>query len=213
MKTTRKCKVCKCKFEPKYSTLQPVCTNPACMIEYARLEREKELKKDAKDWISKTKEKNKTHGEHENDLQREINTIARLIDKDQNCISHDGPCRSADGGHYHSVGSSNNVRFNLFNVWSQCDSCNRRKGSNRTGYDDGLKRLFGYDLWLYINEGMRIEFSEVKLMIFELKAAIVSAREIIRELRKDDRVYSTQERIDLRKEINERIGIYINKNK
>lgn len=148
------------------------------------------------------------HSDYENILQQLINKIVRLIDQGNPCISHNGMGKKINAGHYHSVGSNNSLRFNLFNIFSQCEGCNNFKGSNRTGYDEGLKKLFGFDEWLYINEGILLKYREVKLSVPELKEAITKCKEIIVKLQKDKSIRSPEERLQMRYELNRQIGIY-----
>ena len=159
-------------------------------------------------WKKEVKEKHKTHGDYESLLQDNINLIVRLIDYGHPCISHDGMCKKENAGHYHAIGGNNSIRFHLFNNWKQCEHCNSYQSSNRSGYDKGLKALFGFDFWLYVNEGIVRDYPYIKLSIPELKEKIAIARQIIKELESDKQVYSVQERIDLRRRYNERIGVY-----
>jgi hypothetical protein len=206
---SKKCKYCKQPFMPRFSSFQKCCENPTCVIENGKEDKKKEFQS----WKKKVEEKNKTHSDYENELQPVINEIARLIDKGHNCISHEGKCKKLNGGHYHSVGSNNSVRFNLFNLYLQCFSCNGFKSSNRTGYDEGLKREFGHEHWLYVNEGMRLEYPHVKLTIPELKEAIAEAKRIVKELLITDIIYTNELRLRLRETYNKRLKIYTHETK
>ena len=53
-----KCKVCKDKFTPKYSSLQKTCGKPYCAIEHSREGRRKERKKLEEKRKGKTIDKN-----------------------------------------------------------------------------------------------------------------------------------------------------------
>jgi len=168
----------------------------------------KEYKDLARFDIKRLKEKNITHGDYEGMLQTEINTIVRLIDKGHVCMSHGKHGKKINAGHYHSIGSNNSLRFNLENIWLQCESCNGYKGSNRSGYDKGLVETYGQTYFLRINQDIVREYPLVKMSIPELKEKIVIAREIVKELKAADNIFSTDERIEYRKFYNKQIGIY-----
>lgn len=204
-----KCRNCKIPFEPRYA-LQSCCS-ATCAIQYAK-DNPKLVKKVERDsfnsWKKEVKEKHMTHGDYESLLEDEIRAIVRLIDKGHLCMSHQGKCKKANAGHYHSKGHNNSLRYHLFNIWLQCESCNSYQSSNRSGYDKGLKELFGFEFWLNINEGIVNRYPFIKLSIPELKDKIAIAKQIVKELTAADKTFTTQQRIDLRKELQERIGIY-----
>jgi hypothetical protein len=204
-----KCKNCKIPFEARYPMQS--CCSAVCAIQYAK-DNPKLIKKVERDsfnsWKKEVREKHRTHGDYENLLQTEINTIVRLIDAGHNCISCQKPPKKKNAGHYHSVGSNNSLRYHLFNIWLQDEHCNGYQSSNRSGYDKGLKELFGFGFWLNINEGIVRQYPFIKLSIPELKEKIVIARQIAKELTAAGKTFTTQERIELRKEYQERIGIY-----
>ena len=155
------------------------------------------------------------HGDYENLLQDEINRIVRLIDYGQNCISC-GKKISTSGydstgkpqaSHRFSVGSNNSLRFNLYINHCGCYRCNVQLSGNPDGYDDGLNAVYGKEYFELVH-GQKLIYPLVKLSIADLKEKIVTAREIVRELKSVGLTYSQEERIQLRKEYNERIGIY-----
>jgi len=208
----KKCKACKKPFTP-FNSLQVVC-GPSCaalLVKHAPEEANKAVRAMDRKWVKDTRQKHKEndHGYHEKLLETEINTIVRLIEKDQLCISHGKPPLKRNAGHYHSVGANNSIRFHLENIWLQCESCNGPKGSNRSGYDKGLVDTFGQEYFLRINQDIVRMYPLVKLSIIELQDAIKIARQIVKELTKLDMVYSNEMRVRLRKEYNKRIGIYL----
>jgi len=92
-----------------------------------------EVEKQKKREHVKAKRKSKTLSTVKNELQTLINKIARLIDTGKGCHScnhgWDGNfTRQIHGGHFYSVGSNEYIRFNIFNIYSQCSICNHRKG-------------------------------------------------------------------------------------
>ena len=139
----RKCKMCKEKFEPKYNSVQMVCS-PKCAINYSK---QLEENKKAKEWIKRKKKMSneiKTRSEHLKELQTIFNKFIRLRDKDKPCISCNKPLKEKyDAGHYRSVGSTPELRFNEDNVHGQCVYCNQHLHGNLIEYRKGLKKRIG----------------------------------------------------------------------
>lgn len=133
----KKCKVCKIPFEPKYSTVQQVCSVDCAKV-YSAKKREKQRKESTKAWNKEKriiKQKLKSHSEHLKDLQKIFNQYIRLRDKDEPCIS----CKTTksevwDAGHFRAVGSHPELRFEELNVHKQCRKCNGYWGGNLINY-------------------------------------------------------------------------------
>lgn len=199
---SKKCKVCTKEFIPSNS-LQRVC-GVACAIEDGR-------KKETEKWKKEIKEKHKTHSDYENELQPVINEICRIIDKDQLCICCGGGCSNinkANAGHRFSVNSNNSLRFSLHNVHISCTHCNKHKSGNPDGYDEGLISVYGKEYYEYVKFELKRLYPLVKLTPMELMEARVKAMKIRNELKKLDKVYTPEERIELRHRVNKEIGIY-----
>ena len=135
-----KCKCCKEKFEPKFF-LQKFCMDKSECIS-AHLEYAKEQKQKA--WNKKKKvikESLKTHKDYLKEAQIEFNTFIRLRDKDKPCISCGNLLTGKfDAGHFYSVGSTPELRFNEDNVHGQCVFCNRHKHGNLIEYSENLPK-------------------------------------------------------------------------
>ena len=201
----RKCKHCKDEFEKK-QPLQSVCS-PYCGIQRT-LELKK--KKESKDWKKEKKvikEKLKSHSDYEKELQALINQIANLIDNNHNCMSCSGNGK-VNAGHYHSVGSNNSIRFNLFNIWRQCYRCNVQLSANIIGYDNGLISYLGKSKWEYIKFDLVRLHPFIKLSKEELDEKKAIARGIIKYLKLQDRTFTREERISLRERFNTELSIY-----
>jgi hypothetical protein len=129
------------------------------------------------------KERLKTLGDYKQDLQKEVNTIIRLIDSGCKCISCGTLFGQMQAGHYRAVGGWENLRFNLNNIFLQCSRCNdpKRKGGNVIKYREGLIETFGQDTMNYI-DGLNIEHPFVKPSKIELQERIQIARRLIRVL-------------------------------
>lgn len=141
-------------------------------------------------------------------LEKEINLIVRLIDKDKGCISCSHGNTSdftmqAHAGHYHSVGSSQSIRFNLFNIYKECSQCNLYLSGNEKGYRAGLIHRYGEEAFEYIYN-LKAVYPELKLSREEKFEAINKARDIVKRLKKGE--------VLTRKYCNEYIGIYTKSN-
>ncbi len=228
--TTRKCRDCKTKFDiPSENPFAEFCSDRCRQsftekaIAKARSNQErnrKKLVKEASDRsrheIKRLKEKGLTHGDYENMLQKEINTIVRLIDYGANCISCNRPISTVgykmtgkpQASHRHSVGSNNSIRFMLFNNFVGCYRCNVQYAGNPDGYDKGLEATFGKEVAEYVKYEIVRLYPIIKLSIPELKDKIAAAKEIVKELKSVGNTYSVQDRLELRREYDVRIGIY-----
>ena len=198
----KKCKICSNEYLPRNS-LQRVCSVP-CSIEDAR-------RKEHEKWKKEIKEKHKTHSDHENELQPIINEITSLIDKGMDCICCNAKITStnkANAGHRFAVGGNNSLRFNVHNVHRNGVCCNKWRNGNPDGYDEGLIRVYGKTYYEYVKFGLKTLYPLVKLTPTELMAARAKAMKIRNELKKLDKVYTPDERIELRDRVNKEIGIY-----
>ena len=210
----RKCCICKNKYEHKSNTIISVCENYDCRSAYAigyyqkqKLAKEKKAKSD---WAAEKKvlkEKVKGIPELKKDLEKEINTISRLIDFQSGCISCGGHT-TPSGGHYHSVGANGAIRFNLDNIHLQDYGCNGEKGGNIHKYDLGLIERYGKEYWEYVKFDLVAKYPVLKMKIFEYKEKIDTARGIVKWLKLQSKTYTPKERLELRKLYNNQIGIY-----
>lgn len=146
----------------------------------------------------------KTIGKLKSELQKEVNTIVRLMDADKGCVScnhgHNTPfTRQAHAGHYHSVGSSNSIRYHLDNIHKQCSICNNYRSGALREYKQGLIKRYGED-YAEIVEGLKVKYPYIKLSRQEYGKALKIARKIIREI-KQGRDYT-------RNEVNQLLEIY-----
>lgn len=155
----KKCKICKEKFIPK-RPLQQVCS-ALCGAKYASNQKQKAWKKEKK----VRKEKLKTRSEHLNELQRVFNKWIRERDKDEPCISCGKPNGGEQAGHYRSVGSSPELRFNEDNVHGQCVYCNKHLHANLIFYRKNLIKKIG----IKAVEELERNHEPLKLSVDEIK--------------------------------------------
>lgn len=200
-----KCRQCKAKFTPRFF-LQKTCEDVNCIITYSKILREK---KEQKEWAKR--KGNLKFDNYSNDgyrskvIQPIVNEIARLIDYGLPCISS-GTVGKPQGGHYISTGANNSISLNLHNIHIQSYHSNVELSGDEARYRLGLIRWYGNDYFEFI-EGLRhlkgIDLSKQRLS--ELKPLISQIRN---DLKRDLKKRTPQERIELRNEINENIGIY-----
>jgi len=80
-----------------------------------------------------------------------FNKYIRLRDGNSNCIScgrnHDGQYHA---GHYRSVGSCPELRFDSRNCWKQCAPCNNHLSGNIVNYRASLVGRFGVGIIDYL---------------------------------------------------------------
>ncbi len=150
------------------------------------------------------KQRAKTLGNLKNELQKEVNAIARLIDIDRGCIScnhgYGGVfTRQAHGGHYYSVGGHSNLRFNLHNIHRQCSVCNNHNSGELRGYRLGLINRYGED-YMKMVDGLKLKHPILKITKHECEVAIKTARGIIRKIKSGQDF--------TRSEVNELLGLY-----
>jgi hypothetical protein len=86
----------------------------------------------------------KTHGDWLKEVQTQFNRYIRLRDRAKGCIT----CGKAlegkyDAGHYYSVGSTPELRFDADNVHGQCVACNQHLHGNLIEYTERLTVRIG----------------------------------------------------------------------
>jgi hypothetical protein len=210
-----------CKFCQKFfvkARIGQKCCSIECTLEYLKtipkkeyFNAETEAKKENKAWKERKKElilKHETLSDCYTLLQKEINTIAREIDKGYSCISSGRFAVSYDGGHYYSVGAAGNLRFNLHNIYAQSVHDNRDKHGNLVKYRERLIAIFGITHFEYI-ESLHAIYPKLDLSKDEVKEKTKIARDIVKELKHRENSFTLKERIEKRHEYNQRIGIYL----
>ena len=175
---TKKCKFCQKPFQSMRS-LQQVCS-PSCGIALAQV---KQAKKNDKEYDKVTKElkkKLKTRGDYLRECQTAFNAFIRLRDKDLPCIScqrhHTGQYHA---GHYRSVGSAPELRFNELQVNAQCSACNNYLSGNLIEYRKNLIKKIGLDAV----ERIEGNHDMPKLSIQEIQELTVFYKQKIKEIK------------------------------
>ena len=198
----RKCK-CGNEFEPIYRNgilVSKLCYS--CIVKKSNAKRLSNARKEKKEGL----ERLKTHSDYENELQTEINKIARLIDYGQPCICHPN-LKNENGGHLKAVGGNNNIRFNLHNIHGQSIHSNKHKSGEPLLFFEGLRRVYGNDYAEYCLN-LNALYPSIKLSKQELKDIRLKCLKIVNYLKKEERIYSCKERIELRNKYNLELNIY-----
>lgn len=196
------------KFNSQYCLETEACISAWRQDRISGLSKQKEVKRKAETKIAK--ENIKTKSDYEKDLQKEINSIVRLIDRNGHCISTLKPLNEKfDAGHLFSVGSNPTLRFNLFNIYSQSVHANQYLSGDQINFLGGLSHFYGSEHTSYVLT-LKSRFKSLKLSQDELREKIRIARSIVKELKADERMnFDYPERLEMRRKINRKIGIYL----
>lgn len=170
-----------------------------------------DFEKQKKQIWNKKKESIKTKLETKSDLekklQKEINLIVRLIDKGHKCISSGRELgNSYDAGHLYTTQAQPTIRFNLFNIFAQSVHDNQHKSGNELEYFFRIGELFGKEFQDFVVSLKQID--ALHLSKDELRDKTSIARSIVKWLKLQDRTFTKEERITMRSDFNNQIGIY-----
>ena len=179
----KRCPCCKHTFTPLCS-MQKVC-GPLCAAAWAKKladQKAARAKRDERKSLRDRMEKAKTRGDHLRELQQAFNAWIRLRDAGQACIScgrHHGGKWNA--GHYRSVGSCPELRFEPLNVHLQCEPCNTYLSGNLIAYRVNLIQKIGLEKveWL---EG---KHEPIKLALSQIEQMKAFYRAEVRRLKKE----------------------------
>jgi len=208
-----KCSICGTKFTPKFSSLEKCCSETDCRVKWSmqvvskqKIAKEKKAKQEYTKEKLEAKEKLKTISEWKKELQIEINSIVRAIDKGYPCIATGSFDGKVNAGHYIGTLANPTIRFHLENIWLQSEHSNTWKSGDTIRYQQGIVSLYGKDYLEYMNSLQSIE--PIKLSIQDVKEKIPIARSILKWIKLQDRKFSLEERISLRRKFNNDLGIY-----
>lgn len=180
---------CSIKFVPQRLG-QAVCS-PACALATKDVNQQKARKSLAqveRREIRVRKEKLKSRADHLREAQAAVNEFIRLRDAHLPCISCDSQPNDHDlmtgsrwdAGHYRSVGSCPELRFEPLNIHRQCVRCNRNLSGNAVEYRIRLVLRIGAEKvdWLEGPHPAR------KYTVEEIKAIKADYRAKTRELKR-----------------------------
>jgi len=176
-----KCKICRAEFT-KRSMTHKVCSD-SCAVELLRKTREEaKLKADRTERVETKKalERLKTRSDWLKDAQVVFNQYIRERDKAEPCIScqrfHQGQYHA---GHFVSVGSRPNLRFDEQNVHRQCAPCNNHLSGNIIHYRMNLIKKLGVEAVVRLET----DFEPKKYTIDDLKEIIIIYRKKVKMLK------------------------------
>jgi len=147
---SRKCKSCKTEFTPT-RPMQKVCS-PECAYTLVKEKADRDRRKEAiKDRLSVRKRLDamQTLPQLVKKAQTAFNAFIRARDEGKPCIScgieltESGIGGGVDCGHFRSVGSAPNLRFEENNAHAQCKRCNRYLSGNAIEYRKRLIERIG----------------------------------------------------------------------
>jgi len=181
----RKCRYCNSEIPKTKDCTEPVKKAGFCTIDHmakhgiekAKAAREKKQRADNK----KAKERLKTRGDYAKEAQAEFNRFIRLRDNGESCISCQKPPKKKNAGHYRSVGSCPELRFEPLNCHLQCEHCNTYLSSNAIEYRINLVKKLGCEAVAWL-EGPH---EPKKYTIDELKSIKAEYREKANKLAKE----------------------------
>lgn len=147
-----RCKNCRNKFEPRFSTLEKYCWNPDCKT----IEALKKLQKIKRAETKKRKEQKRKLVEDLETIQKKVlrvqatfNTYIRLRDNGKECVScHtilNSKKKKFDAGHLFNANNHWNIRFDPQNVNGQCVKCNKHLHGNLLPYRKKLIQRYGQE--------------------------------------------------------------------
>ena len=209
----KKCKICKSAFEPKNNFI-PVCENIDCKTQYAmsvvekqKIATDKKKKSDDRKYkTDKNIELMSSDKYRAKILQPAINEIARLIDFGQACIATGSFEGKMAGGHFIAVAANRTICLNLHNIFIQSFHSNSWKGGDNLRYREGIRNTFGQE-YLDFMEGLQ-RHPKIGLSKNDMIEIYENACKIRLKLRKNEKLRSPKERIELRNQINLELGIY-----
>lgn len=187
----KKCRVATCRASFVPSRMGQAVCSPACaMIDAPRHEPKarKALADIERKDIMVRKEKLKTRADHLREAQAAVNEYVRLRDAHLPCISCDSTPNDNDlmtgsrwdAGHYRSVGSCPELRFEPLNIHRQCVKCNRNLSGNAVEYRIRLVQRIGAETVAWL-EGLH---APCKYTVEEIKAIKAKYRAMTKELKK-----------------------------
>ena len=143
------CKVCRAHYAPR-SPMQVVC-GPLCAIQHAAKAREKKAKaaqQEEKRQDRAKRESLKKISELEEECRKIVQHIARIRDRNDECISCELPANwdgQWHGSHFRSHGACSALQFNLWNIHKSCWICNKLYSGRIDQYEVKLVKKVGQE--------------------------------------------------------------------
>ncbi|MET3813330.1 recombination protein NinG [Pantoea sp. UYEF8] len=151
----KKCPICTTEYIPR-SSLQKVCHNYRCALEFNRQVDERNAAREQRkqerlqrDDLRQRRERLKGKSEWNREAQAAVNKFIFWRDYGDPCIACGKPLNygvrggAVDASHYRSRGAAPWLRFNVFNNNAGCVHCNRDLSGNLIPYRINLIEKFG----------------------------------------------------------------------
>lgn len=153
MANKRKCKQCGEYFNEGIKTPAGFFCSPSHAIEFARGKQKRDfdrkrlkLEREQRKEIKERKIAIRPRSWYVKEAQKWFNKFIRLRDKNEPCIScgrhHNGQYHA---GHYRTVGSTPELRFDELNCHKQCAPCNNNLSGNIVNYRQALIAKIGME--------------------------------------------------------------------
>lgn len=154
----------------------------------------------------KEKEKKDKFVDYKTKLQEPINLIVRLLDIGLPCLARNYHPGQMHAGHVFARGGNQYIRYNLHNIHRQSAQSNGKQNDDGL-LREGLVNEYGQDYMDFISE-LR-QTPKLEYLHHEYKSFYKHACAIANELKRQGRIFPTiEERIFMRNEINNQLGIY-----
>ena len=165
----KKCAICRQPFLP-FRTTTKVCgwECAAKLAEQARVKIERKQYREAKTKL-------KSRSDWMREAQTAFNSYIRARDTGKPCISCGSRTGKKNAGHYRSVGSCPELRFEPLQVWLQCEHCNSYLSGNLINYRIELERRIGTEKLAWIegpHEPKKYSIDDLKAIKAEYKAKL-----------------------------------------
>ena len=145
-------------------------------IDYACTQAPKMAAKKMRAENREAKQRIKTRSEWLKEAQAAVNAYVRARDRKLPCVScgrfHEGQYHA---GHYRSVGSAPELRFNTHNIWRQCSPCNNHLSGNLIPFRVELLNRIGAEMLAWLegkHEPKRYTIDDLKIIKADYKAKL-----------------------------------------
>lgn len=140
-------------------------------------------------------------------FQPKFNELIRIIDKGSGCIATRRTTGQMQAGHYVHAGVNKTISINAHNIFLQSMESNHFQSGDILKYQDGLKIMFGENYFNFIQRLKRCPALHLT------KIELIDYYKIVLRLRRDYKkenyeFLSPLERIEMRNDINLKLGIY-----
>lgn len=186
MNSKRKCGGCGRYFPPEQTFPGPIAwCSPDCALAVARKRLPAAQKRKDRLEHRQAKERVKTRSEWLKEAQAAVNAYVRERDRDLPCVScgryHEGQYHA---GHYRSVGSCPELRFDVRQIHKQCAPCNNHLSGNLLNYRPELIRRMGQA----VVDEIEGPHEPNRYTIDDLKAIRDDYRQKLKSLRRSDEI-------------------------